>query len=108
QGVDLFESKLTGEDDRLVQARFTLCDGSFVSQRIALLVPLGEGKACRLAGDELSVDQATRSLPCGQKRLPRVLDFADGVLKVDDRTGFCNGREQSGDGKLTLYDVQGA
>src|SRR4029077_10763886 len=44
EGVDLFEASLTGEKDKLVQARFPVCKGDKQNEtqalRIAVVVPL--------------------------------------------------------------------
>jgi hypothetical protein len=58
EGVDLFEANLTGQKDKLVQARFRVCKGDKANEtqalRIAVLVPLADGQLCKLEGARIS------------------------------------------------------
>jgi len=66
-GVDVFDSNLTGEGDRLVQGRYRC--GEKRSLRIAVLVPLPDGAQCKLDGEDISTE-----LSGGDKR---ILDFVE-------------------------------
>src|SRR3981189_3157130 len=54
EGVDVFEGGLTGQKDKLVQARFRVCKGDKANEtqalRIAVLVPLADGQRCTRRG----------------------------------------------------------
>jgi hypothetical protein len=106
QGVDLFESHLTAEGDRVLQLRARGC--GVQSLRIAVLVPF-EGGVCKLTGADLSLDQDENDKPCeGAASLPRTLRFANGILQVRDQSGSCaDPAGSTSSTKLSLFNVQG-
>lgn len=95
QGIDRFDANLTGEGDKLVQARFRCGKGKAL--RIAVLVPLPDGGQCKLDGEDLSID-----LKQGEKRL---LDFVEllrpgrKVVQVRDLS--------PGNASLAFFEAQG-
>lgn len=113
--LDDLDSKLTGEGDRTLHARFSMCSGGqrFLSQRIAVVVPLAGGGLCKLDGDDLSRDQLASDSACRRKRpeAPRTLRLARltapsrNVLQIEDQNGDCNGQ---GVLRLVLYEAHGA
>lgn len=120
KALDDLDSKLTGEGDRTIQARFEMCSGAqrFTSQRIAVVVPLEAGVVCKLDGDDLSRDQAASDVACAGRSaplaLPRNLSLVKltsntrNVLRVDDQNGDCKGAVKSGSTRLALYEAHGA
>lgn len=122
KGLDLFDSKLTTEGDRTVEARFEVCPADeatrFTSLRIAVVVPLGGGEVCKLRGEDLSRDQAAWDSPCMMKpappKLPRTLRFVKltsptrNVLEVQDQNGSCRGPAREGSSRVTLYEAHQA
>lgn len=116
EGVDVFETNLTGEMDKLVQVRFRMCKGTkdeWQSLRLAVLVPLGGNRFCLLQRDDLAADRARKDLPCGVK-LPLTLDFREmtqkgrKVLEVRDQSGSCEGGAGMTNVTLALYEAQQA
>jgi hypothetical protein len=119
KALHLTDSKLTGKGDRTVQARFEMCgpgpEHSFISQRIAVIVPLGDGSVCKLAGEDLSKDQAAIDAPCATKSsLPRTVRFVKltnplrNVLEVRDQRGSCTAKARGGETRMALYEAHGA
>ena len=101
EGVDVFEANLTGEKDKLVQARFRLCKGDRRNEtqalRIAALVPLPDGQLCKLEGEDLSIDQRASDRPCEKPgKLTRALDFVELIrpgrklVQTRDQSGSCD------------------
>src|SRR5437763_6591843 len=116
EGVDVFESNLTGEKDKLIQVRFRMCKGKpeeWVSLRLAVLVPLPDGKHCLLGGDDLSVDRAKKDLPCGVKS-PLTLAFKEltekgrNVVETRDWRGSCEQGIAMTNAQIYLYEARGA
>ena len=95
QGTDTFDANLTGEHDKLVQARFRCGKGRAL--RIAVLVPLPDGASCKLDGEDLSID-----LKPGSKR---ILDFVS--LTRPDRNVVQVKDSSEGDATLAFYEAQG-
>jgi len=95
QGTDVFDANLTGEGDKLIQARYRC--GQKRALRIAVLVPLPDAGLCRLDGEDLSID-----LAAGEKRL---LDFVEltragrKVVKVRDQS--------EGSASVAFFEAQG-
>ena len=115
EGVDVFDSNLTGQKDKLIQVRFRMCKGKpeeWISQRIAVLVPLPDGKHCLLGGEDLSVDRAKKDMPCGQK-LPLTLSFKEmtekgrNVVETRDFRGSCEKGQGMLNAQLYLYEARG-
>ena len=100
EGVDVFDANLTGQKDKLVQARFRVCKGDKENEtqalRIAVLVPLGGGQLCKLEGEDLSIDRRASDRPCENPgKLPRTLEFLEltsrgrRVVQTRDQGGSC-------------------
>ena len=120
EGIDIFEANLTGQKDKLVQARFRVCKGDKENEtqalRIASLVPLPGGQLCKLEGEDLSVDRRANDKPCENPgKLPRTLDFVEltqpgrKVVQTRDHSGSCG--DPSGNTsaiKAAFYEAQGA
>jgi hypothetical protein len=120
EGVDIFEANLTGQKDKLVQARFRVCKGDKENEtqalRIASLVPLPDGRVCKLEGEDLSVDRRASDRPCENPgKLPRTFDFLEltqqgrKVVQAKDQSGSCG--DPSGNTtsiKTAFYEAQGA
>jgi len=120
EGVDLFSANLTGQDDKLVQARFRVCKGDKENEtqalRIAVLVPLPDGRLCKLEGEDLSIDQRASDKPCENPgKLPRTLDFVEltqkgrKVVQTKDQSGSCGDPAGSTSAiRAIFFEPQGA
>ncbi|HTO97868.1 MAG TPA: hypothetical protein VMK66_12545 [Myxococcales bacterium] len=120
EGVDVFEANLTGQKDKLVQARFRMCKGDKENEtqalRIAVLVPLGEGQLCKLEGEDLSLDRRASDRPCENPgKLPRTLDFVEltakgrRVVQAKDPSGSCEDPAGNTSSITTaFFEAQGA
>jgi hypothetical protein len=120
EGVDLFEANLTGQMDKVVQARFRVCKGDKQNEtqalRIAVVVPLADGRLCKLAGEELSIDQRASDRPCEKPgKLPRTLDFVEltakgrKVVQTTDQGGSCDDPAGTTSSmKTAFFESQGA
>jgi len=120
EGIDIFEANLTGERDKLVQARFRVCKGDKENEtqalRIAILVPLADGQLCKLDGEDLSLDQRASDKPCENAgKLPRTLDFVEltrkgrRVVQTTDQSGSCDDPAgNTGAVKTAFFEAQGA
>ena len=120
EGVDIFEANLTGQKDKLVQARLRVCKGDKENEtqalRIASLVPLPDGQLCKLEGEDLSIDRRASDKPCENAgKLPRTIDFLEltqpgrKVVQTKDQSGSCDdpaGKTSSI--KTAFYEAQGA
>ena len=114
EGVDIFDANLTGEHDKLVQVRFSMCKGtpfSWQSLRIAVLVPLPEKRFCLLGGEDLSIDQSARNKPCTDaSKLPRTLAFRQlgsrRVIEVRDQSGSCEPGAEMSNVILALFEAR--
>ena len=115
EGVDIFDSKLTGLGDKLLQVRFRLCKGTpdeWQSLRLAVLVPLPEQQWCLLGGEELSADRAPQDLPCGEKlpltvALKEMVEKGRNVVEAHDQSGSCASGAGMTNARLALYEAQG-
>jgi hypothetical protein len=120
EGVDLFEAHLTGQDDKLVQARFRVCKGDKANEtqalRVAVVLPIGGGQLCKLAGEDLSVDRRANDRPCENAgKLPRTLDFVEltqrgrKVVQTKDQSGSCDDPAGNTSSiKTAFFEAQGA
>ena len=120
EGVDVFEANLTGEKDKLVQARFRVCRGDKENEtqalRIAAVVPLPDGQLCKLEGEDLSIDQRASDRPCENPgKLPRTLDFVElvrpgrRVVQTRDQSGSCGDPAGNTSAiRTALFEAQGA
>jgi hypothetical protein len=101
EGVDIFDANLTGQNDKLVQARFRVCKGDKENEtqalRIAVVVPLPGGQLCKLEGEDLSLDQRASDKPCENAgKLPRTLSLIEltrkgrRVVQTKDQSGSCD------------------
>ena len=115
EGIDVFDANLTGEKDKLIQVRFRMCKGKpeeWISLRLAVLVPLPDGRHCLLGGEDLSVDRAKKDLPCGMK-LPLTVSFKEmtekgrNVVEARDFRGSCEQGQGMLNGQLDLYQARG-
>jgi hypothetical protein len=120
EGVDVFDANLTGERDKLVQARFRVCKGDRANEtqalRIAVVVPLAGGQLCKLEGEDLSLDRRASDKPCeNAAKLPRTLDFLEltrkgrRVVQTNDQSGSCGDPAgNSSSVKAAWFEAQGA
>jgi len=120
EGVDIFNANLTGQNDKLVQARFRACKGDKENEtqavRIAVVVPLANGQLCKLEGVDLSLDQRASDKPCeNAAKLPRTLDFLEltqkgrKVVQTKDQSGSCEDPAGNTSAvKTAIFEAQGA
>ncbi len=120
EGVDVFDANLTGQNDKLVQARFRVCKGDKANEtqalRIAVVVPIGGGQLCKLEGEDLSVDRRASDKPCENPgKLPRTLDFVEltqkghRVVQTKDQSGSCDDPAGNTSSiKTAFFEAQGA
>lgn len=117
EDVEILEAPLSGapEPDRLVQARFNLCQGQGMKVvRVQLLRPLAEGEWCALS-DELGGDRDTARLPCaeGSSGAPRTFAFLSltdakrKTIEVRDHWGACEGSRRDERLELSYWNVEG-
>jgi hypothetical protein len=119
EGVDLFEANLTGQKDKLVQARFRVCKGDKANEtqalRIAVVVPLADGQLCKLEGEDLSLDQRASDRPCENPgKLPRTLALLEvtqqgrKVVQTKDQSGSCGDPAGNASAvKTAFFEAQG-
>src|ERR1051326_5034847 len=95
QGVDIWDSHLTTEGDKLVQVRFKC--GNTRQLRIGVFVPLAGGGMGRVDGEDLSMDTD------GDAK--RILDFVE--LTRPDRRVIQVKDQSDGALQVAFYEVQG-
>jgi len=91
---------MTGQKDKLVQARFRVCKGDKANEtqalRIAVVVPLADGQLCKLEGEDLSLESARVRRPCEIPASSRTLTLLEvtqqgrKVVQTKDQSGSCD------------------